>query len=116
MSIQELSESDRNKSESSSQNRTGTSCQGYAKALSENNQPGADAALAKTQALKVAGTAPKTSSPWGKLTPEMAAVGVPPNPDDKQSYPLGRKDPKFQADVQAYGGAVTALNRKTQWL
>lgn len=84
----------------------------YAKALSENNQPGADAALAKTQALKVAGTAPKTSSPWGKLTPEMAAVGVPPNPDDKQSYPLGRKDPKFQADVQAYGGAVTALKQK----
>jgi len=42
----------------------------------------------------------------------MAAVGVPPNPDDKQSYPLGMKDPKFQADVQAYGGAVSALKQK----
>jgi len=57
------------------------SCQGFAKALSENNQPGRRC-VSKTQALKVAGTAQRLHRPWGKLTPEMAAVGVPPNPDD----------------------------------
>jgi hypothetical protein len=93
-------------------NQTEQFMRDYSDALSKGDQAGADASLAKIQALKVAGTAPKPASPWGKLSPEMAQIGVPPNPNDKESYPLGTKDPKFQADVQAYGGAVTNLKQK----
>jgi hypothetical protein len=51
---------------------------------------------------------PGQSSPFGKLTPEMAAVGVPPDP---KNYPLGINDPTFRKDVQQYGQAVSDLKQ-----
>ena len=94
-------------------NQIEQSMRDYSDALAKGDQTAAETALTKIRTLTEAKTPPKAPpSPWGKLSPEMAEVGVPPNPNDKESYPLGMKDPKFQADVQAYGGAVTALKQK----
>ena len=59
-----------------------------------------------TQALEQIQAKVGTQSSFGKLTPEMAAVGMPPNPQD---YPLGMKDPQFNKAIQDYGKAVTAV-------
>jgi len=91
-------------------NQIEQSMRDYSEALSKGDKPGADAALSQIQTLTAAKTAPK--SPWGKLTLEMAAIGVPPNPDDRQKYPAGMKDPAFQKDVQDYGSLVTNLRLK----
>ena len=63
-----------------------------------------------TKATIAAGA--KQAAPiWGKLTPQMAAVGVPPDPKD---YALGMKDPKFLSDVKDYGKKVTDLTQQGQ--
>lgn len=54
---------------------------------------------------------PGAASPFGKLTPEMAAVGMPPNYGDRDKYPLGLKDPRFLSDVKSYGKQVTQLKQ-----
>lgn len=46
---------------------------------------------------------------FGKMTPEMMAIGVPP---DFRNYPAGVNDPKFQEDVKAYGQKVIGLKQK----
>lgn len=51
---------------------------------------------------------------WGRTTPQMAAVGPPPNPLDTGKYPGGTKDPQFVKDVQDYGQKVNALILKNQ--
>lgn len=51
-------------------------------------------------------------SPFGKLSPEMAAVGMPPDWKDTAKYPGGLKDPKFLADVQNYGAQVSGLKQR----
>ena len=51
---------------------------------------------------------------WGRTTPQMAAVGVPPNPLDIGKYPQGVKDPQFLKDVQDYGRKVNDLTLKNQ--
>jgi hypothetical protein len=51
---------------------------------------------------------------WGKTTPQMAAIGVPPNPLDVGRYPMGQKDPQFIKDVQEYGKRVNDLTVTNQ--
>lgn len=86
--------------------------QDFADAISRGDNAGAQKALANIQALTAAGAAPKAPpSPWGKLSPEMAAIGPPPNPNDVEKYPKGQKDPAFIKDVQDYGQAVTNLKQ-----
>lgn len=86
--------------------------QQYVDQLSKGDTGGAGETLKQINSLATASAPAKPTSPWGKLSPEMAAVGVPPNPNDKEVYPLGQKDPKFQQDVQVYGGKVSALKQQ----
>lgn len=86
--------------------------QQYTDALARGKPDEAQGFLKQINDLSTAKKPPAATSPWGKLSPEMAAIGVPPNPNDKEKYPLGQKDPAFQKDVAGYGGAVTALKQK----
>ena len=59
--------------------------------------------------VQVANIRAGAQSAFGKLTPEMAAVGMPPDPKD---FAGGVKNPQFKQEVQKYGQAVTDLKQK----
>jgi hypothetical protein len=66
--------------------------------------------LKEANDLATAGkAAPGASSLWGKLSPEMAATGVPPDP---KNFPGGMNDPNFMAAVRDYGQKVTDLKQR----
>lgn len=65
--------------------------------------------LKNTGAVQVAQIRAGSQSAFGKLTPEMAAIGMPPDPKD---YSAGIKDPRFKQAVQQYGQDVTELKQK----